>query len=352
MTRFSTQAGPLPIAFLFLGVLFPGALWADESREVTFEGHDGFELSGTLVLPDGDAPAPGLVLLPGSGPTDRDGNQPPGFKTDLLKAVAERLADEGYATLRFDKRAAHVHMAKYLGLGLEEQREFFSFEAFVGDARAAVEVLRTTEGIDAGRIGVFGHSEGGLFALELGRELGAGEDGIAALVLAATPGRPLADVLRFQIDRNLRALPESLRDKFMKELDRAIETVVTDGRPPTDLEPGLAGLFPPSAGLLLQVELALDPAELARQYGGPVLVLQGERDIQVTADDNPGILEAAFRERSTGECEVALVPSASHNFKHVESEGELGMKGDVVPATFEALVPWLRGALPLRDGER
>jgi pimeloyl-ACP methyl ester carboxylesterase len=360
MPRVPHSLGPIPL-FFFLGVaLAPDALAAPpggredppaphRSTEVAFAGHGGFELSGTLTLPaDGDA-APALVLLPGSGPTDRDGNQPPGFVTDLLRQIAERLAGEGWASLRFDKRAAHVHLAAILAMGPEEQREFLAYEAFVGDARAAIDLLRETEGVDASRIGILGHSEGGLIALSLANELGAGDDGVRLLVLAATPGRPLADVLRTQIGRQLRVLPESARDKFLAELDRTMAAVIETGHAPDDLtDPGLMALFPPNATKLLQVELALDPAALARSYAGPVLVLQGELDAQVAAVDHSGLLAEALAEREDDRHRVAVIPTASHNFKPVESLGELGLSGDVVPATFDALVPWLHEALPGR----
>ncbi len=355
MTRPPFSIGPVCLTFLLIGIIDPGDLWADppadvrDAREVTFQGHGDFELKGTILLPAEISPAgaPALVLLPGSGPTDRNGNQPPILVTDLLKDVAERLADEGYATLRFDKRAAHVYLAKLMAMGPEELRDFLGFDAFVGDARAAVELLRATEGVDARRIGIFGHSEGGLFALQLAKELGHGADGVVALVLAATPGRSMADVLRYQIGRNLRALEEEDRTRWMNELDRAMASVIETGRAPGDLDRGFAGLFPMNATKLLQVELALDPAALAGVYAGPVLVLQGERDVQVLADVDAPLLEAALVERTKGVCRVAVIPAASHNFKHVESEEELGMEGDVVSETFEALVPWLRENLPV-----
>ena len=73
-----------------------------QERDVTFTGASGVELAGTLTLPTvgNGGKAPGLVLVAGSGPTDRDGNQPPALKTDLLKQIAARLTDRGVVTLR------------------------------------------------------------------------------------------------------------------------------------------------------------------------------------------------------------------------------------------------------------
>src|SRR5882724_2928592 len=86
------------------------------SREVTFKGVGGFELQGTLLMPAGAKNAPAFVLLSGSGPTDRDDNvNVPGMqlKIDLLKQVAERLAESGVATLRYDKRAVRHYSDKW-----------------------------------------------------------------------------------------------------------------------------------------------------------------------------------------------------------------------------------------------
>ena len=338
------SAPPLPLPVLVILVLIglPLPLFAAESKEVQFAGHGGFELGGTLLLPDemSEGGAPALLLLPGSGPTDRDGNQPPMLVTDLLASVAEHLAAQGVATLRFDKRAAHVHLEHILELEVDEQNEFLSWDSFVGDAAAGLAFLRRAEGVDSTRVGILGHSEGGLIALQVAKDLGGGQGGVGALVLAATPSETLADVLREQVARQISSLPEELQKKFLAELDRAIAAVLETGTVPEDLAPGLRALFPPNATKLLEVELALEPTVLAVEYPGPVLVLQGESDVQVKAA-SAGKLADALRSRETGRCEVLLVPSASHNFKHVESESDFGFQGPVVPAALEGLSAWL-----------
>src|SRR5688500_9758350 len=102
-------------AGLVLTCLPAGPIRALEEKpmplEVSFTGAGGLKLNGTVLLPSGgrDQKFPAVLLLPGSGPTDRNGNQPPVLVTDLLKQIADRLAAEGIASLRFDKRSAHVH---------------------------------------------------------------------------------------------------------------------------------------------------------------------------------------------------------------------------------------------------
>lgn len=100
-------------------------------REVAFNGAGGFQLRGTLVLPSATkGKVPGVLLLPGSGPSDRNGNQPPQLVTDLLKQIAERLAADGFASLRFDKRAAAVYATTW-PKDMAAMNNFFSYDALL-----------------------------------------------------------------------------------------------------------------------------------------------------------------------------------------------------------------------------
>src|SRR5262245_4293613 len=181
-----------------------GASPAPAPVEVSFPGAGGLELKGELLVPGGERGArwPAVVLLPGSGPTDRNGNQPPLLVTDLLKQVAERLAADGVASLRFDKRATMAYREKWPA-GAEAMSEFFSFENFVGDAAGAVAFLRGRAEVDPRLVGMVGHSEGGLIALQVAHDA-VGKDGIAALILMSTAGRTLAPVIREQIAAQLK----------------------------------------------------------------------------------------------------------------------------------------------------
>src|SRR5579885_823164 len=137
------------------------------SREVTFQGAGGFTLNGTLLQPIDAKNAPAFVLLSGSGPTDRDGNTPLlTDKVDVLKQIAERLAADGIATLRFDKRAVHTYKDKW-PTDMSQIGPFFSWENFIADAKDAFDFLKQQPGIDGNRCGMMGHSEGALIALKV-----------------------------------------------------------------------------------------------------------------------------------------------------------------------------------------
>lgn len=314
-----------------------------EALEVRFEGAGGLTLTGTLVLP-AERPAggvPALVLLAGSGPTDRDGNQIPYLRTDLLKQIAERLAQAGVATLRYDKRAAQPYHEQIAALDLAAQQAFFGWDRFVGDARAALAWLRARPEVDAARAGFLGHSEGGLYALQAAADLGVQGSAPAALVLVATCGRPLADVVHAQIEASLASQDEALRTEIMGQLERAIAQVIAEGTVPENLFPGLEGLFPANAAPLLKIELATDPLALARRFEGPVLLLAGEKDVQVPADVHVPLLREVLAARPRGSCDTVVVPAASHNLKRVETQKDLGFVGPVVPEALDALAAWV-----------
>src|SRR5450432_3299400 len=107
-------------------------------KQISFKNPDGTTLRGTLVLPNSDPSAqfPALVLLQGSGPTNRDGNQAPLTVTNFLKQIADGLASHGIATLRFDKRGMYANLPE-LPKDRDRYSDFFRWENFVGDARAA-----------------------------------------------------------------------------------------------------------------------------------------------------------------------------------------------------------------------
>ncbi len=315
------------------------------SMNVHFPGAGGFTLRGTLTVPAADQPSPALLLLPGSGPTDRDGNQPPALVTDLLKQLAETLAKEGIATLRFDKRASHVYVADW-PKDVAGLNRFFSWQNFTDDAKLAYLYLRSRPGVDAKRSGILGHSEGGIIALAVASALAA-KDRPAALVLAGTPGRPLSEVVHNQVADLLsrqKATPDQVTF-FLDKNDSITREVIRTGVVPADVPPGLAALFPPSAALYLQAVLPLDPRDLARQVTGPVFVMNGEKDIQVLPEKDTLPLAAALRARK-GSAPVGLeiIPGASHNLKPIAADPN-GFTGPVAPAALERLSAWLKANL-------
>lgn len=309
---------------------------------VSFTGAGGVPLAGTLFLPVvGAAPVPAFLLIQGSGPTDRDGNQPPHIVTDLLRQVAALLGSLGIASLRCDKRGMHANAAS-LPRELPALTAFVSWENFVADAEAALAVLRAQPGIDPGRVGILGHSEGGLIGLSVAARGGAAAP--AALVLAATPGRPLAAVLRDQLRRLGRRHGGTgeLLAPLLAANDAILAHLIETGDYPAAMPPDLAALYPAYLKRFWRSVAALDPPALAARYPGPVLVVNGAEDVQVLADSDASALRAALSGRAPpAGHRLAILPGASHNLKPVAASPAGGFHGPVHPDLRAVLDAWL-----------
>lgn len=221
-------------------------------------------LHGTLLTPEGPTRAAALIIA-GSGPTDRDGNNPLGVSASSYRLLAEGLAEQGIATVRADKRG----VAESTGAGLVEAD--LRFTDYSNDASDwAAETARLT---GQPCVWLIGHSEGALVALAA---VAKGDDAVCGLVLLAGTGRPIGAVLREQLAN----APEPLRGQAV-----AILAELEAGRTVTDVPPQLAALFRPSVQPYLISWLPLDPAAMVAAYDGPVMIGQGTTDIQVGLTD-------------------------------------------------------------------
>jgi uncharacterized protein len=304
-------------------------------QSISFLGAGGVSLAGTLTLPEGAARCPALVLVAGSGPTDRDGNQLPAVRTDLLKSFAEALAQKGIASLRYDKRAVGKSGKPSKTQSLSA---FADWKNFVGDVELAATWLRKQQGIDPKHVGLLGHSEGGMLCLEASARVRP-----SGLVLAATPGRPLRVVLHDQLTRMLKqqkATPQQTKF-FLESYTRISAQVIKTGKVPKDVPPGLAGLYPEYLGPFLQGMLSLDPVKLARKITCPALVLQGEGDIQVSPTKDAPALNAALKTAHR----LVIVPGVSHNFKKIQNSADPAFAGPVLPEALEQLARWTTKSL-------
>jgi len=336
-------AAPLAWAQPEAGLQMDARLLTPQTTEIAFEGSGGFKLTGELMMPAGMSGRPfaAVLLLPGSGPTDRDGNQGPAMTTDLLKQTAERFAEAGIASFRFDKRAVARYQQQWPISDLEQLNELFAFNHFVGDAAAALRVLREREEIDAERIGIVGHSEGGLIALSIASRLRQTDDAPETLILLATAGRTLDVLLREQITRQVGGEDSPMAEQIMPALDQAIQAVKAQEPMPDDLPPGLAQLFNPTVMSIMYSYFTIDPAELAGEIDGDVLVLQGAADVQVSASrDAPRLLQA-LAGREQGAVEVVIVPGVSHNLKPLKGAADPGFGGPVSQKVLATMTEWV-----------
>jgi dienelactone hydrolase len=310
------------------------------NQQISFTSNDGAVLAGTLTLPGGTVEkVPALVLLQGSGPTDRDGNQPPVLRTDLLRQIAEGLAQKGIATLRYDKRGMHAN-APSRPTDPKDYATYFDWHRFVDDAYAAYAFLRAQPSIDLHKTGIAGHSEGGTLALDLAARL-QDKEKPAMLVLMATAGRPIDVIVREQLDRQLAALKPAQKRTFMAENDRAVKAIRDTGQVPEKLPQALNGVYPSFSGPFWQAQMKLDPPELARRYPGPVLLVQGAADIQISAERDATALDAALKRRAEDDHTLILLPRTSHALKVLQDDKDMGFEGEIDPQLIERMATWL-----------
>jgi hypothetical protein len=308
-------------------------------RVISFKGSGGVTLAGMLTLPDKEeeAPFPAVLLLQGSGPTDRDGNQLPGIRTDLLRQIARDLAEVGIASLRFDKRGMHAN-AEDLPREPTALRRFVAWDNFVADALMGYRWLASDLDVDSERVGIVGHSEGGLIALDLLQRQAVAP---SALVLLATPGRPLGEVMAEQLAalwEDQGATPEQ-RAYVLAEDARIRAAIKASGEVPDDVPPGLQTLYPGYLGLYFQPLLQLDPVKALAGFSGPVLLLSGGRDRQVSPERDFAPLADLLRTKGDGSF-AFIAQDASHNLKPVEDGGP-GFEGRIDEAVRAGLTNWL-----------
>ncbi len=272
-------------------------------------------LKGTLLSPDtGDAPV--VLIVPGSGSTDRNGNSPHWVQASTYQLLAEGLLDEGIASVRIDKRGL------FGSASATPDADDVTIDAYATDVRSWVAAIRAQTG--ASCVWVLGHSEGGWVALLAARQMAD----IAGLILVSTAGRPLAPVLREQLQSNPANAPILENALSILESLEAGKRVDAAG-----IDPALMPLFRPQVQGFLMSELTIDPAALLAGYTKPVLIVQGTRDIQVAVQDAERLKEANPR------AEMALIADANHVLKTVRTS-----------ARQENLAAYSDPDLPLADG--
>jgi fermentation-respiration switch protein FrsA (DUF1100 family) len=251
----------------------PDYVKRESFRETEIKLNPGgeWELPGTLSIPVGQEPFPAVLLLHGSGPNDRDetilANKP-------FRDLAWGLSSRGVAVLRFDKRT-RVHGAKLKGEKFPTVKE-----EVTDDALAAVALLRATKDIDPKRVFVLGHSLGAFMAPRVGE----GDPAIAGLIIMAGNARPLEDLVVEQFTY-IYSLNGGPTDEQKKELDeikkksaRVKESSLKADTPGKELPLGVPGSY------WLSIR-DYHPDQVAAKLAMPLLVMQGERDYQVTMAD-------------------------------------------------------------------
>lgn len=258
---------------LFWLLLTAAGTAAAAEREVTL-ARDFGTLHGTLAEPERDSNV-AVLLIAGSGPTDRDCNSPLGLRTNSFRYLADELQKAGIASLRYDKRGIGAS-----AFDKPEKMAKVVFEDFVGDATAWAEYL-FAQGYR--KIVLAGHSEGALIALCAAQD----NPRITAIISVAGPGFPFDEIIKKQLSRQL-----PLTEMALYIQAEGIIASLKRGERAADIPQPLAALFHPSVQPFLISIFRYDPRTLIRSLEIPVLIVQGDNDLQVTVDNAEALAEA------------------------------------------------------------
>jgi len=304
-------------------------------------------LSGTLTLPPGAGPFPAAILIAGSGPQDRDetvfGHRP-------FLVLADHLARKRIAVLRYDKRGIGKSTGNYNQATTED---------FASDATAGLEYLKSRKEINAAKIGLIGHSEGGIIAPMLASR----PSDAAWVVLLAAPGLKGEDIMLLQSELILKAAgfdedriakardfnkqsyalarkekdPEALEAKLSDLID---STGMSTTLPPTTLKPQARMM----TSSWFRFFLDYDPVPALRKTQCPVLALNGDKDLQIASKENLAQIQKALQEGGNKDFQTKELPGLNHLFQHAPTGSPTeygGIEETMAPEALTAISDWI-----------
>ncbi len=276
----------------------------------------GRDMAGTLTLPRNRPLRGAILLIPGSGPTNADGNNPLAPQDFIYKQLAYDLAKGGYAMLRYNKAS--------ISPATEAHSPPLTLQSYAQDAAAWFSWMQNQGDLRGSRMILMGHSMGGLVSLYA---VNHGLIHPQRVVLLESPGAPLGSVLSSQLVYQAKLLDESQYTigRLRKDTQILVTSIRTAKGVTLHLPSSFLGAFPlaefftcPGCLPLAKSEFAAHPAQLMRSIHVPVLIVQGGKDIQVLPW-NGRMLKAANRRYAT----LLNIPDLSHSLTAVKSEKEL-----------------------------
>lgn len=247
-------------------------------------------VEGTLLVPEVDA-CPLVIIIAGSGPTDRDGNQPM-MKNNSLRFLAEELYKNKIASFRYDKR-----ILKQIELRTIDEKQL-RFSDFIDDAVSALNHFKNDERFS--KIYIIGHSEGSLIGMVAAQE---GADGFISL---AGAGQEIDDVIVDQLENQAPFLADSAREAF--------DDIRATGKA-TNFNPGLASIFREEIQPYLLSWMQYNPQEELKKLDVPILLINGDKDFQVQLSELELLTQAKPKAQSK------VIEGMNHIFKKAEDMG-------------------------------
>lgn len=327
-----------------------------EVKDVEFENKEaGITLSGTLTIPATTGLYPVVVLISGSGPQDRNEEI---FEHKPFFVIADYLTRNGIAVLRYDDRGTGKSKGNYAGSSIAD---------FASDAEAAIDFLKKCSGIDSGKIGLIGHSEGGMIASLIASR----NPEIAFIVLMAGPGVPGDQLMLLQAEKIYKSMKISNNfietdRKIKKKIFRAIKNgqdsakvakkIVREYSKLKDDELEKMGISKNNLNLLaasflsdeIRSLIRFNPAVYLKKVSCPVLALNGENDMQVPPKENLAAIEAALKSGGNKNYTIKELWYLNHLFQTCET-GSLNEYGKieetVAPVALETMRNWILGVV-------
>jgi alpha-beta hydrolase superfamily lysophospholipase len=261
------------------------------------------------------------IIIAGSGPTDRDGNNPLGVKANSYKLIAEGLAKQGIASLRYDKRA----VGKSISTGMKEAD--LRFDDYINDVKSWLNYV--LDSLKYKRVVLIGHSEGALLASIAGQN-----DRVAAVVLVSGMGRSFDDVIAEQISKNA---PLSIQQESQTIMDS-----LKVGKLVSEVPSYFNALYRPSVQPYLISLLKYAPLAQASMLQKPVLILQGDADSQIQVKD------AAALAGAVKQAQLVIIPKMDHVLKEVlDAQKPMAnysnAEGPLAPGFMKTLTEFIRG---------
>lgn len=256
-------------------------------------------IDGTLLLPNEKEKPNLIIIIAGSGPTDRNGNQN-FLKNNSLKKLAERLTENGIATFRYDKR-----IVKQIRQGNVDPN--ISFDDFVTDAISVLNYFKLKDNFN--KVYIIGHSQGSLVGILAARE---GADGFISLSGA---GKTIDEVIIDQINKTA--------PMFNKDAERVF-SILKKGDTTEDYPIALASIFNKEVQLFMTSWMHYNPQEEIKKLQIPILIINGSKDLQVSIEE-AHLLKAAVKNAQIEIIEKMnhiLVPIEGNNLENSKSYNE------------------------------
>lgn len=251
-------------------------------------------LSGTLAIPANAAgKVPVVLIIAGSGATDRNGNNNQGLQTNTYKEIAEALSKQGIASLRYDKRMVGQSVST-------QKEENLVLDDYTDDAIAFINLLKADQRFS--KVVVLGHSEGSLVGILAS---GAVEESVAGFISAAGAGEPAEKILQEQ----MKSQPSYLAAGLNKVLDS-----LRRGRIDKKVDPQLYAIARPSIQMFLMSWCRFDPQKEIKKLKIPILIVQGTTDLQVNVSNAEKLKKGASK------ANLAVIPGMNHILKEAPED--------------------------------